>query len=113
MTGLKRVTMVDPDIDIRDPDHVDWALNARMDPGKDLVVVEGAQFAHMDPSVRPVGGRPGPASKLVLDATQKVDAGTFSLPSKDYMKRALELWKEAGLPAFDIPKRAQMRIDRS
>ena len=113
MSGLKRVTVVDPDVDIRDPDHIDWALNARMDPGKDLVVVEGAQFAHMDPSVRPVGGRPGPASKLVLDATQKVDAGTFSLPSKDYMKRALELWKEAGLPAFEIPKRAQMRIDRS
>ncbi|HXP74090.1 MAG TPA: UbiD family decarboxylase [Stellaceae bacterium] len=113
MTGLKRITMVDPDIDIRDPDHIDWALNARMDPGKDIVVVEGAQFAHMDPSVRPVGGRPGPASKLVVDATLKVDAGTFSLPSKDYMMRALELWKEAGLPEFEMPKRARLRIDRS
>ncbi len=113
MTALKRVTVVDPDIDIRDPDHVDWALNARLDPGKDIVVVEAAQFAHMDPSVRPVGNRPGPASKLVLDATQKVDAGTFSLPSKDYMNRALETWKEAGLPSFELPKRAKMRLDRS
>jgi UbiD family decarboxylase len=113
MTGLKRITMVDSDIDIRDPDHIDWALNARMDPGKDLVVVEGAQFAHMDPSVRPVGGRPGPASKLVLDATLKLDAGTFSLPSRDYMMRALDLWKEAGLPEFEMPKRARLRIDRS
>jgi 2,5-furandicarboxylate decarboxylase 1 len=113
MTGLKRVTMVNPDVDIRDPDHIDWALNARMDPGKDIVIVEGAQFAHMDPSVRPVGGRPGPASKLVLDATQKVDAGPLSLPSKDYMMRALELWKEADLPAFEMPKRARLRIDRS
>ena len=113
MTALKRVTVVDPDIDIRDPDHVDWALNARLDPGKDIVVVEAAQFAHMDPSVRPVGNRPGPASKLVLDATQKVDAGTFSLPSKDYMNRALETWNEAGLPSFELPKRAKMRLDRS
>lgn len=113
MTALKRVTVVDPDIDIRDPDHVDWALNARLDPGKDVVIVEAAQFAHKDPSVRPVGNRPGPASKLVLDATQKVDAGPFSLPSKDYMNRALDTWKEARLPAFDLPKRARMRLDRA
>jgi UbiD family decarboxylase len=113
MTALKRITVVDPDVDIRDPDHVDWALNARLDPGKDIVIVEAAQFAHMDPSVRPVGNRPGPASKLVLDATQKLDAGTFSLPSKDLMNRALETWKEAGLPAFDLPKRVRMRLDRA
>ncbi len=113
MTSLKRVTVVDPDIDIRDPDHVDWALNARLDPGKDIVVVEAAQFAHMDPSVRPVGNRPGPASKLVLDATQKLDAGPFSLPSKEYMTRALATWKESGLPDFDLPKRARLRLDRA
>jgi UbiD family decarboxylase len=113
MTALKRITVVDPDIDIRDPDHVDWALNARLDPGKDIVVVEAAQFAHMDPSVRPVGNRPGPASKLVLDATQKLDAGPFSLPSKDYMTRALATWKESGLPNFDLPKRARLRLDRA
>jgi UbiD family decarboxylase len=113
MTALKRVTVVNSDVDIRDPSHVDWALNARLDPGNDIVVVGAAQFAHMDPSVRPVAGRPGPASKLVLDATQKVDAGPFSLPSKDYMRRALQVWKEAGLPDFEIPKRAQLRIDRA
>lgn len=113
LSQLKRVTVVDPDVNIRDPDHVDWALNARLDPGHDIVVVEGAQFAHMDPSVRPVGGRSGPASKLVLDATQKIDPGPFSLPSKDYMNRALETWKVAGLPAFDVPKRARLRFDRA
>jgi hypothetical protein len=77
------------------------------------VVVEGAQFAHMDPSVRLVGNRPGPASKLVLDATRKLDAGPFSLPSNEYMLRALETWKLAGLPDFEVPKRAKLRFDRS
>ncbi len=113
MTGLKRVTMLDTDIDIRDPDHVDWALNARLNPATDIVIVEAAQYGHMDPSVRPVAGKPGPASKLVLDATLKTDAGPFSLPSKDYMTRALATWKAAGLPEFAIPRRAQLRLDRA
>jgi UbiD family decarboxylase len=113
MTALKRVTVVDSDIDIRDPDHLDWALNSRLNPATDIALVEAAQFGHMDPSVRSVGGRPGPASKLVLDATQKTDAGPFSLPSKDYMMRALETWKAAGLPDFVIGKRARSRLERS
>jgi UbiD family decarboxylase len=113
MSAIKRVTVVDTDIDIRDREHVEWALNSRLDPGKDIVVVEGAQFAHMDTSVRPVGNRPGPASKLVLDATKKLDAGPFSLPSSEYMKRALDTWKQAGLPDFEVPKRARLRFERA
>lgn len=113
MSALKRVTVVDPDVDIRDQEHVEWALNARFDPGKDMVVVEGAQFGHMDPSVRPVGNRAGAASKLVIDATKKLDPGPFSLPSNDLMKRALETWKNAGLPEFEVPKRARFRFERS
>ena len=113
MSAIKRVTVVDSDIDIRDREHVEWALNSRLDPGKDIAIVEGAQFAHMDTSVRLIGNRPGPASKLVLDATKKLDAGPFSLPSSDYMKRALDTWKQAGLPDFEIPKRAQLRIERA
>jgi hypothetical protein len=27
--------------------------------------------------------------------------------------KALETWKAAGLPEFEIPKRARLRIDRS
>src|SRR5262249_26676504 len=113
MSGLKRVTVVDPDIDIRDREHVEWALNSRLEPRQDIRIVEGAQFPHMDPSVRPVGNRPGPASKLVLDATKKIDAGPFSLPSNQYMQQALQTWKHAGLPDFDVPKRAKLRFDRS
>jgi UbiD family decarboxylase len=113
MSAIKRVTVVDTDIDIRDREHVEWALNSRLDPGKDIAVVEGAQFAHMDTSVRPVGNRPGPASKLVLDATKKLDAGPFSLPSSEYMKRALDTWKRAGLPDFEVPKRARLRFERA
>jgi 4-hydroxy-3-polyprenylbenzoate decarboxylase len=114
MTSLKRVTVVDSDVDIRDPEHMDWALNARFDPGNDLVVLHGeSQFAHMDSSVRTVNGRPAPASKIVIDATKKMDTGPFSLPDKAYMDKGLALWKELGLPELDPPKRALYRIAQS
>ena len=112
MSPLKRVTVVDTDVDIRDPAHLEWALNARMNPATDAVVIDDVHFGNIDPSVRLVDGRPGPGSKLVLDATEKTDPGTFSLPSKDHMMRALTAWKEAGLLPFEVPKRVRLRMER-
>jgi hypothetical protein len=68
---------------------------------------------HIDPSVRDARGTVWQGSKLILDATQKIDSGTFSLPAKDMMMKALTVWKECGLPEFDIPRRAKLRLDRS
>ncbi len=114
MTALKRVTVVDADIDIRDPLHMEWAMNSRFNPARDTIIIDDVYFPmHMDPSVRPAEGKMALGSKLVLDATQKIDAGTFSLPSAEYMARALDLWKELGLPAFEVPRRARLRIDRA
>ncbi len=52
-------------------------------------------------------------SKIVFDATQKGEEGVFSLPNQELMDKALASWKEAGLPEFDIPKRAKLRIERA
>ena len=38
ITALKRVTVVDEDVDIRDHTHVDWALNSRFSPQRDTIV---------------------------------------------------------------------------
>jgi hypothetical protein len=65
----------------------------------------------MDPSIRVKDSDPG--SKVVIDATQTIDAGRFSLPAKDKMTAALNSWREAGLPEFSIPKRARLRMERS
>jgi 4-hydroxy-3-polyprenylbenzoate decarboxylase len=114
LSPLKRITVVDPDIDIRDPGHLEWALNARFDPARDTEIIRDVFVPlYMDPSVRVADGRAEPGSKLVLDATQKVDSGTFSLPPRDVMMKALELWREVGLPELEIPKRARLRIERS
>ncbi len=113
LTGLKRVTVVDADIDIRDPAHVDWALNARYNPASDTDLVDNA-FYFMDPALPKAESRAkAMGSKLVIDATAKHDPGTFSLPPRETMMRALEVWKEIGLPEFTIPKRASSRIERS
>lgn len=111
---LKRVTVVDADVDIRDPLHVEWALNSRFNPARDTVIIDEVYFPiHMDPSIRPSGGVAGMGSKIVIDATQKIDPGPFSLPPRETMMRALETWREAGLPEFDIPKRARLRVEKS
>jgi hypothetical protein len=63
--------------------------------------------------VRVADGRSDPGSKLILDATRKIESGTFSLPPNPMMMKALDVWREVGLPEFAIPKRALLRIERS
>ncbi len=114
ITTLKRITVVDSDVDIRDHTHVDWALNSRFSPQRDTVVIDDCYVPiQMDPSVRDARGNVTPGSKLVLDATQKIDSGPFSLPPKDLMMKTLDVWKDCGLPVFEIPKRAKLRLEKS
>ena len=114
MSPIKRVTVVDEDIDIRDHTHVDWAMNSRYNPSRDTVLIDNVYFrVGIDPSVRSATSDVAMGSKVICDATLKVDAGPFSLPPKAIMMKALDLWKEIGLPEFEIPKRARLRIDRS
>jgi hypothetical protein len=37
----------------------------------------------------------------------------FSLPPQALMMKALDVWKDCGLPEFEIPKRAKLRLERS
>ena len=113
-TPLKRVTVVDEYVDIRDPLHVEWAMNSHYNPARDTIIIDDVYFPmHMDPSVRVDNLATELGSKVVIDATQTVDAGELSLPPKEMMMKALDVWKEVGLPEFEIPKRAASRIERS
>jgi hypothetical protein len=51
-------------------------------------------------------------SKIVIDATEKTSLKTYSLPSKGYMVRALELWRELALPEFEISRRTILNLER-
>ena len=113
VSSLKRITVVDEDIDIRDSLHVDWAMNTRYNPVRDTIIVDDVYIRMaMEPSVPKVDGVQL-GSKVVIDATRTLAEGEFSLPPKEMMMKALQTWKEAGLPEFEIPRRAQLRIDRS
>jgi UbiD family decarboxylase len=110
-TTLKRITVVDDDIDIRDPMHLDWALNSRMNPARDVIIIDNI-FARLDPSVRVRGREVEMSSKLLIDATDKSGRSDFSLPPKTMMMKALRSWKESGLPDFKVPKRTRYILDR-
>jgi 3-polyprenyl-4-hydroxybenzoate decarboxylase len=109
---LQRVTVVD--VDIRDHTHVDWALDSRFSPQRDTVVIDDCYVPiTMNPSVRDACGNVTPGSKLLLEATQKIDSGLFSLPLRNLMMKALDVWKDCGVPELQIPKRAKLRVEQS
>ncbi|MGH7906214.1 MAG: UbiD family decarboxylase [Candidatus Binataceae bacterium] len=72
----KIVIVVDDDIDPADYEAVDWAINYRVDPGSDdLVIFRGIVGSYLDPSVAPddrrlmeLGG--GVWNRLLIDATK-------------------------------------------
>jgi len=106
-TTGKFMIVVDDDIDPRDPDSVIWAMSFRTQPQRDIRMTAGKVGA-LDPSTAPPGSPreesiyPGPTgiSALLIDATRKWDYPPVSLPEKEYMERAKELWEAEGLPTL-------------
>jgi 4-hydroxy-3-polyprenylbenzoate decarboxylase len=105
----KIVVAVDEDINIRDPENVLWAIAYRSQPYKDAEIVDAPLFA-LDPSVVPPGtprGLMDPANAprstaLLIDATMAWPYPPLSLPKKEYMDRALEIWRDLQLPSLTL-----------
>ena len=90
----KFIIAVDEDIDPENADALLWALSYRMKPHLDMQMV-----LHKDPGHGPhshVGGDED--SALLFNATLKHAFPPVSLPKREYMEHALELWNELGLP---------------
>jgi 2,5-furandicarboxylate decarboxylase 1 len=62
---IKQVVVVDMDVDIDDPNEIEWAIATRFQADRDLVVVSGAQGSKLDPS-----SADGISAKMGLDATK-------------------------------------------
>lgn len=102
--GRKFVVAVDDDIDPRDPEAVIWAMTFRMQPHNDVRIVPG-QIVGLDPSVTPAGEHWQPltiptSSALLIDATRKWPYPPVSLPKKEFMEKARQIWEEEGLPSL-------------
>lgn len=121
-SALKRITVVNDDVDIRDPMHIDWVMNSRFNPQRDVTVIEDVYLpAVLDPSVQEdEKGRPM-TSKLVVDATVELDMEDgrpvvnkpdLSIPPKDLMQRALDSWADTDLPDLEPKERMRRMIDK-
>ncbi len=102
-TGGKWIIVVDEDIDPSDPESVIWALSYRVQPHRDIQIIQG-KVGGLDPSTAPPGDPerryPGVRgnSAILIDATRKWPYPPTSLPRKDIMENALKIWQEEGLP---------------
>lgn len=65
--NIKKVIVVDPDVNIHDPADVLWALTNRVDWSRDTFTVPGAQGHEMDPTANERGVH----TKIGIDATYK------------------------------------------
>jgi 4-hydroxy-3-polyprenylbenzoate decarboxylase len=111
-TPLKRITVVDEDVDVRDRTDLDWVMSSHVDPARDVEVIGGFPAA-MDHAVIPDAAGRRIGSKLVVDATRSHPMGPFSLPAPDLMDRALGTWRAAGWPGPGLPQRLRRKLSIS
>ncbi|MEF8773724.1 MAG: UbiD family decarboxylase [Halobacteriales archaeon] len=113
---LKRVTVVNDDVDVRDPLHVAWAVNARADPSRDATVLEDVYLnPAKDPAVRTDPLDRSDTSKLVIDATVETipeDLPPMAIPPKEDMEAALDTWAAADVPDPEPKRRMELLLDR-
>jgi 4-hydroxy-3-polyprenylbenzoate decarboxylase len=90
----KFVIVVDEDIDVRNWQDVIWAITTRMDPARDLTILENTPIDYLD-FASPVSGL---GSKVGFDATNKWPGettrewGKTIEMSDDVIKRVDEMW---------------------
>jgi 4-hydroxy-3-polyprenylbenzoate decarboxylase len=101
----KFVIVVDDDIDARNWKDVMWAVSTRMDPARDITVVEGTPIDYLD-FASPESGLGG---KLGLDATNKWPPEThrewgekIAMDGK-VVDQVTRRWAEYGLPGSGKP----------
>ncbi len=70
---VKHVVVVDTDVNIHNPEEVEWAVATRFQADRDLIVIAAGQGSKLDPST----DDNGVGAKMGLDATVPHDAPAF------------------------------------
>ncbi len=95
----KFVIVTDDDVNVRDWNDVIWAMTTRMDPARDITVVENTPIDYLD-FASPVSGLGG---KIGMDATNKLPGETereWGRPirmTEAVKERVDAIWAELGL----------------
>ena len=71
---MKRVVVVDHDVDVFDDRQMNWAIATRCQPDRDLMVVTGTRGSDLDPSTR----EDGHTAKWGVDATAKPSLAAYT-----------------------------------
>jgi 4-hydroxy-3-polyprenylbenzoate decarboxylase len=101
----KWVIVVDDDIDARDWKDVMWAISTRMDPARDVTLVENTPIDYLD-FASPESGL---GSKIGLDATSKWppetkrEWGRLLAMDRATVEAVTEKWARLGLPGDGRP----------
>jgi UbiD family decarboxylase len=89
----KWVIAVNEDIDPNDTNAVFWAMSYRCKPHRDVEMLK-----HKDEGHGPRSLLDSEDSAVLVDATLKETFPPVSLPKRQYMEKAAEIWYELGLP---------------
>jgi len=95
----KCVIVTDDDVDIRDWKDVIWAMTTRMDPARDVTIIEHTPIDYLD-FASPVAGL---GSKIGFDATNKWPGetarewGRTIVMDPEVKRKVDEMWEELGI----------------
>ena len=101
----KWVIVVDDDIDARDWKDVIWAVSTRMDPARDITIVENTPIDYLDFA----SPEPGLGAKIGLDATTKIGPETSRTWGRcirmadEVVEQVTSKWDSYGLPGSGKP----------
>lgn len=101
----KFVIVVDHTVNTRDWKDVMWAISTKMDPARDITVIEGTPIDYLDFA----SPEPSLGGKIGLDATDKLPPEThreWGVPlrmQQDIVDQVSRRWTEYGLPGSGKP----------
>jgi 2,5-furandicarboxylate decarboxylase 1 len=119
----KLIVVVDPDIDVRDPNQVEWAIAFRTHPARDVIIIDSLPGGTLDPSIDgsiPLNRRVG--SVMGIDATFPFGADeqkAANVPADVACGPAVaehghEFFKVADVPGwqdYDLPELRNFKLD--
>ena len=91
---MKRIVVVDQDVDVFDDRQVNWAIATRCQPDRDITIITNARGSDLDPSTR----EDGVSGKWGVDATAKPSLAAYT----PRHRVPPEVWKRIDPKAFGL-----------
>jgi 2,5-furandicarboxylate decarboxylase 1 len=88
--GVKHIFVFDDDVDITNPEEVEWAFATRVQADKDIFIIPNCAGIRLDPSA----SAEGVTAKLFVDATKSKDfrAEGLALPPDEVLRNVQSNW---------------------